>query len=58
MHSIAVPAGYIAEVYDGHGFDASVQVIKGAYMDSSEKMVCVSATFGDAVSSVIVNKQP
>lgn len=56
MNSIAVPAGYIAEVYENDGFTGRVQVIRGAYKDSSEEMVCVASTFNDAVSSVIIKR--
>ena len=29
MDSMAVPAGYIVEVYDGHGFDGDMQRVVG-----------------------------
>lgn len=58
MHSMAVPAGYIVEVYNGHGFDESMQRVEGSYVNSGEEMICVEAKHGDAVSSLIVKRQP
>ena len=32
--------------------------VEGAYKDDSEEMVCVAATGGDSLSSLIVKRQP
>ena len=58
MNSITVPAGYIAEVYNGHGLDANKQIFVGAYKDSSQELVCHKAPHGDQLSSIIVKRQP
>lgn len=58
MNSMAVPAGYIVEVYDGHGFDGHMQRVVGSYKNSSEEMVCVESIHGDTTSSVVIKRQP
>lgn len=58
MNSITVPAGYIAEVYNGHGLDANKQTFVGAYKDSSQELVCHQAPYIDQLSSIIVKRQP
>ena len=57
-HSIAVPKGYLVELYDHPGFYGNMQVVEGAYKDDSEEMVCVGARWGDTLSSLIVKRQP
>jgi len=45
MSSMAVPAGYIVEVYNGHGFDEDMQRVVGSFINSGEEMICVDSTF-------------
>lgn len=57
MHSLMVPRGYTAYLYDGHSFDGYVQIVEGSYKNGSEEMVCVPADFGDRISSLIIKRQ-
>lgn len=41
VDSLMVPKGYTAYIYEYDGFNGRVQVVEGAYKDSSEEMVCV-----------------
>ena len=57
-NSIMVPKGYIVELYDSSGFYEPKKVVKGAFKDSSQEMVCqrIQPDIDDKLSSIIVKK--
>ena len=59
LTSIMVPKGYAVELYENLGFHGNFELIEGAYKDyGSEEMVCQQVKINDAVSSLIVKRQP